>query len=198
MLFRSIHKAQVQYDLPEGRGRRAMEEYMDVMNQAKKEELAKLIGVGINAMMNDYQKNISLDYRDPYWNLDGVSLGGKVFYNEFEAKEANIVDYTNESYGASLTWGFPFDELNRFEFGVGYTHNKIGNLSPYLQVERKHSPIRVEILNYTKSKHPYWVELELSPVFDEDGGEPSQLTLDITATLILARSSAVIRLLIFC
>ncbi|NKJ66338.1 outer membrane protein assembly factor BamA [Vibrio chemaguriensis] len=92
--------------------------------------------VGINAMMNDYQKNISLDYRDPYWNLGGVSLGGKVFYNEFEAKEANIVDYTNESYGASLTWGFPFDELNRFEFGVGYTHNKIGNLSPYLQVEQ--------------------------------------------------------------
>ncbi|MFA0423475.1 chromosome partitioning protein ParA, partial [Vibrio sp. 10N.222.54.A1] len=30
-----------------GRGRKAMEEYMDVMNQAKKEELAKLIGVDI-------------------------------------------------------------------------------------------------------------------------------------------------------
>lgn len=86
--------------------------------------------------MNDYQKNVSLDYRDPYWNLDGVSLGGKIFYDEFEASEAGIVDYTNQSYGASLTWGFPFDELNRFEFGVGYTHNKIGNLSPYLQVEQ--------------------------------------------------------------
>lgn len=92
--------------------------------------------VGINAMMNDYQKNVSLDYRDPYWDLDGVSLGGKIFYDEFEASEAGIVDYTNQSYGASLTWGFPFDELNRFEFGVGYTHNKIGNLSPYLQVEQ--------------------------------------------------------------
>ncbi|CAE6910178.1 Part of the outer membrane protein assembly complex [Vibrio sp. B1FLJ16] len=92
--------------------------------------------VGINAMMNDYQKNVSLDYRDPYWNLDGVSLGGKIFYDEFEASEAGIVDYTNQSYGANLTWGFPFDELNRFEFGVGYTHNKIGNLSPYLQVEQ--------------------------------------------------------------
>ncbi|GBK98814.1 outer membrane protein assembly factor YaeT [Vibrio harveyi] len=92
--------------------------------------------VGINAMMNDYQKNVSLDYRDPYWNLDGVSLGGKIFYDEFEASEAGIVDYTNQRYGASLTWGFPFDELNRFEFGVGYTHNKIGNLSPYLQVEQ--------------------------------------------------------------
>lgn len=92
--------------------------------------------VGINAMMNDYQKNISLDYRDPYWNLDGVSLGGKIFYNEFEASEAGIVDYTNESYGASLTWGFPVDELNRLEFGVGYTHNNIGNLTPYTQIEK--------------------------------------------------------------
>ncbi|MGD8112278.1 outer membrane protein assembly factor BamA [Vibrio sp. TRT 21S02] len=92
--------------------------------------------VGINAMMNDYQKNVSLDYRDPYWNLDGVSLGGKVFYNEFEASEAGIIDYTNESYGGSLTWGFPFDELNRFEFGVGYTHNKIGNVPTYDQAQQ--------------------------------------------------------------
>ncbi len=92
--------------------------------------------VGITAMTNDYQKNITLQYRDPYWNLDGVSLGGKVFYNKFEASEAGIVDYTNESYGTSLTWGFPFDELNRFEFGVGYTHNKIGNLSDYVQIEQ--------------------------------------------------------------
>ncbi len=92
--------------------------------------------VGITATTNDYQKNVTLNYRDPYWTMDGVSLGGKVFYNEFEASEAGIVDYTNESYGTSFTWGFPVDELNRIEFGVGYTHNRIGNLSPYLQIEK--------------------------------------------------------------
>ncbi|HFQ4953588.1 TPA: chromosome partitioning protein ParA [Vibrio vulnificus] len=42
-----IHKAQIQYDLPEGQARRAMQEYMDVMNQAKREELAQLLGVDI-------------------------------------------------------------------------------------------------------------------------------------------------------
>ncbi|EMB7845460.1 chromosome partitioning protein ParA [Vibrio vulnificus] len=42
-----IHKAQIQYDLPEGHARRAMQEYMDVMNQAKREELAQLLGVDI-------------------------------------------------------------------------------------------------------------------------------------------------------
>ncbi|MGL6258191.1 outer membrane protein assembly factor BamA [Vibrio sp. WXL103] len=92
--------------------------------------------VGVSAMMNDYQKNVSLDYRDPYWNLDGVSLAGSIFYNEFEASEAGIIDYTNESYGTSVTWGFPFDELNRFEFGVGYTHNNIGNVPTYDQAQR--------------------------------------------------------------
>ncbi|EEY44479.1 hypothetical protein VMA_002545 [Vibrio mimicus VM223] len=37
----------MQYDLPEGRARKAMEEYLDVMNQARKEELAQLLGVDI-------------------------------------------------------------------------------------------------------------------------------------------------------
>jgi outer membrane protein insertion porin family len=92
--------------------------------------------VGITATTNDYQKNISLNYTDPYWNIDGVSLGGKVFFNKFEASKAGIVDYNNQSYGTNLTWGFPFDELNRFSFGVGYTHNEIGNLSPYIQIEK--------------------------------------------------------------
>ncbi|MCZ8486920.1 hypothetical protein O9993_22350 [Vibrio lentus] len=47
-----------------------------------------------------------------------------------------MVDYTNQNYGTSLTWGFPVDELNRIEFGVGYTHNKIGNVPTYIQVEQ--------------------------------------------------------------
>lgn len=91
--------------------------------------------IGINAMTNDYQKNVSLEYRDPYWTLDGVSLGGKIFYNEFEASEAGIVDYTNQSYGTDLTWGFPINELNYIELGIGYTHNKISNIDPYVQNE---------------------------------------------------------------
>ncbi|MDE1234052.1 chromosome partitioning protein ParA [Vibrio aestuarianus] len=42
-----IQRATLEYDLPEGRARKAMEEYMDVMNQAKKEELAQMLGVDI-------------------------------------------------------------------------------------------------------------------------------------------------------
>ncbi|MDK9737116.1 response regulator [Vibrio sp. D404a] len=34
---------------------------------------------------------------------------------------------------------------------------------------KQREPIRVEILNYTKSREAYWVELDLSPVLDEQG-----------------------------
>ncbi len=91
---------------------------------------------GVNAMVNKYQRNLTLDYRDPYWTLDGISLGGQIFYNEFEASDANIVDYTDKSYGTSLTWGFPFNELNYFDFSVGYTHRQIENLGSYYQIEK--------------------------------------------------------------
>ncbi|WGW01416.1 chromosome partitioning protein ParA [Vibrio sp. YMD68] len=42
-----IHRAQVQYDLPEGQSRKAMQEYLSVMTQSKRDELAKLLGVDI-------------------------------------------------------------------------------------------------------------------------------------------------------
>ncbi|MDV7104031.1 chromosome partitioning protein ParA [Vibrio sp. TH_r3] len=42
-----LEKVELQYDLPEGHSRRAMEQYMDVFHHAKKEHLAKLLGVDI-------------------------------------------------------------------------------------------------------------------------------------------------------
>lgn len=42
-----LRGATLQYDLPKGRGRKAMEEYMDVMHQAKRDELAQLLGVDV-------------------------------------------------------------------------------------------------------------------------------------------------------
>ncbi|NUY55530.1 hypothetical protein BZG78_12315 [Salinivibrio sp. MA351] len=38
---------QVQYDLPDGRGRQAMESYFAVLNQTRREELLSLVGVDI-------------------------------------------------------------------------------------------------------------------------------------------------------
>ncbi|ART78845.1 outer membrane protein assembly factor BamA [Oceanisphaera avium] len=85
--------------------------------------------VGINSQMNDYSKDVSLDFTDPYFTVDGVSLGGRVYYRKFEARNANLADYDSTLYGVRALSGFPINEDNSLNFSVGYEHNTLGKPS---------------------------------------------------------------------
>ncbi|MBT1444771.1 outer membrane protein assembly factor BamA [Shewanella sp. JM162201] len=91
---------------------------------------------GFNVNTNKYSKNVNLSYTDPYFTKDGVSLGGNIYWNEFDANEANLERYKNSSYGVALSSGFPINEYNRLNFGVGYRHNTISEISAYEQALR--------------------------------------------------------------
>ncbi len=90
--------------------------------------------IGINT--NKYDQKIELRYDEPYFTVDGVSLGGSIYYEKFEAGDANIVDYTNEKFGASLGIGYPIDEHNFIRYTVGYEHNRLSQTSSYVQIQR--------------------------------------------------------------
>ena len=82
--------------------------------------------VGINSQMNDYSKNVSLDYTDPYFTVDGVSLGGRVYYRSFEPDDdLASIDYESTTYGVRGLTGFPVNENNSLNFSVGYEHNTL-------------------------------------------------------------------------
>ncbi|MCL1036370.1 outer membrane protein assembly factor BamA [Shewanella corallii] len=91
---------------------------------------------GINLSTNKYSKNVNLSYTDPYFTKDGVSLGGSIYWNEFDANEANLERYKNKSYGVALNTGFPINEYNRINAGIGYRHNTISEISAYEQALR--------------------------------------------------------------
>lgn len=90
---------------------------------------------GININNNDYSTNFNINYTDPYFTVNGVSFGGKAYFTDFEASEANIVDYNNRTYGISGTLGFPVNESNRLSISLGYEWNKISQTSSYAQSE---------------------------------------------------------------
>ncbi|MDX1266704.1 MAG: outer membrane protein assembly factor BamA, partial [Oceanisphaera sp.] len=92
--------------------------------------------VGINSQMNDYSKDVSLEYTDPYFTVDGVSLGGRVYYRQFEADDANLADYDSTLYGVRAMSGFPIDEDNRLNFSAGFEHNTLSKPSDsYVQLD---------------------------------------------------------------
>ena len=92
--------------------------------------------VGFEAKKNQYSFSTNINYTTPYFTQDAVSVGGRVFYDKFEAGEANIVDYTNTTYGARLNIGFPVNEINRLGFSVGWENNGISQLKSYEQLNQ--------------------------------------------------------------
>ena len=91
--------------------------------------------LGLSLNTNTYSNSASISYTDPYFTVDAVSLGGQIFYQAFDAGNANLVDYNNKTYGIGLNWGFPINEYIRINFGIGFKSNEITSLETYEQIQ---------------------------------------------------------------
>jgi len=92
--------------------------------------------LGLSLAKNYYQKSATISYTDPYFTVDAVSLGGQIYLTEYDAGNANLVEYNNKTFGLGLNWGFPVNEYLRVNFGVGWKYNQIGQLQPYDQIQQ--------------------------------------------------------------
>lgn len=87
--------------------------------------------VSIAGTKNDYGTSVNLGYTEPYFTKDGVSLGGNVFFENYDnSKSDTSSNYKRMTYGSNVTLGFPVNENNSYYVGLGYTYNKISNFAP--------------------------------------------------------------------
>jgi len=78
----------------------------------------KQIGVGINK--STYQSSLNFSYTEPYYTIDGVSVGYSIYARETDYGDFNISSFSTNTYGASVNWSYPISDIQRIGFGFGY------------------------------------------------------------------------------
>lgn len=78
----------------------------------------KQVGVGINK--STYQSSLSFSYSEPYFTVDGVSVGYSVYGRETDYDRINVASFSTNTYGANVNWSYPVSEVERIGWGLGY------------------------------------------------------------------------------
>jgi outer membrane protein insertion porin family len=72
--------------------------------------------------------SLLLGMTEPYLTIDGVSLGGSLYYNDFKADKAHLTSYTKKIHGLSSTLTFPISETSQLFGGIGYEKTRLAHL----------------------------------------------------------------------
>ena len=81
------------------------------------------VGIAINKSI--YQEVYNLSYYDPYFTIDGVSRGYSLYYRKTDYGEFNIANYTSDSQGLGIQFGYPISDTQRIGLNLTYDNTEI-------------------------------------------------------------------------
>jgi len=74
------------------------------------------LNLGLNT--SKVNRNIGLSWTEPYWTLNGISLGFDIYNRRFDAGQLDLGNYVTETYGVGVRTGFPITDTDRINFGL--------------------------------------------------------------------------------
>ncbi len=88
-------------------------------------------GKRVNLAFNnsDIITQYSFGYFDPYFTLDGVSMGYDIGYSARDANQANISNYSTDVINTGFNFGIPLNEFDRLRFNIDLKHTKLNTSS---------------------------------------------------------------------
>lgn len=84
----------------------------------------KSLGLGLNTAKSG--RTFSLSFTDPYYTVDGVSLGYDLYHRTFDPSDiSTVARYKSVSTGAGIRLGFPIAEDDAINFGLAVDRTEI-------------------------------------------------------------------------
>ena len=84
---------------------------------------------------SDVYRTFKVGYMNPYWTVDGVSRGFNIGYQETDASQDLITDFTSKTASAGVNFGIPISEYNFIGTGATFESTSIGTNPLYLAPE---------------------------------------------------------------
>ena len=87
--------------------------------------------VSFDVNTTDSDKTASISVTNPYFTIDGVSLGGSVYYNTYEADKdsGDVSEYSSKTWGTTANLGFPISEKNFVRIGAEYANHRLDDMN---------------------------------------------------------------------
>lgn len=80
---------------------------------------------GVSLSNSVFQKSVNVNFVNPYFTPNGVSVGYNVFYSQFNNSNFNTAQYSSNSYGAAVSFGIPVTETDTVGLTFGAKTQKI-------------------------------------------------------------------------
>jgi outer membrane protein insertion porin family len=78
----------------------------------------KQVGIGINR--STYQSSLNFSYSEPYFTVDGVSVGYNLYVRETDYDRINVASFSTNTFGGGVNWSYPISDVQRIGLGLGY------------------------------------------------------------------------------
>lgn len=71
-------------------------------------------------------QNLSINYNNPYYTLDGISRGFNVYSTKIDASQLNTAAYSSKTNGAGVYYGIPISENRTVNVGIAFENVNLG------------------------------------------------------------------------
>ncbi len=148
-------------------------------NYSEKNAFGTGNSVSVGISYSEWRQDISFNFFDPYFTIDGIGLGYGAYYRKTDYGNFNIASYNTDSYGGSASFQLPISEIEQLGLSLAFDNTKLKtNLYSSRQLQDFYNSEGFDFNTYTGSVS--WNQITLDRGLFPNNGMSNSISLSLT------------------